>query len=425
MAGENRASGDNEGDWPTYRHDPARSGCADTEVPADLTPLWETNVGPRPTSPVVADGRVLVASSETYTVFALNEADGKRLWSYTAGSRVDTPPTAYRGLALFGSADGWVTCLRAADGELVWRRRVARDDSLMMNRGRLESVWPCHGSVLIRDGMAYLAAGRSSFLDGGIHVQAVDPFSGELLRQTRIDSIDPATGDMVEALLPYDMPPDALGALPDVLVGDDQAVYMRHLRFDPTTLDYRSAVEAGAEKKPRNQSPDVGRHLMSTAGLLDDAWFSQTYWTIDGKSQCKLLVFDPTTAYGVKPFPGAARHSRAIFKPGTQGYTLFANERPGHKARWSTKIPVRVTAMVVAGDTLFVAGTPDIVDPADPWAALEGRRGAAIWSISTENGRKQAEQDLAAAPVFDGMAAANGRLFVSTVDGAIRCFGEK
>lgn len=425
LAGENAASWDNEGDWPTYRHDPARSGCADTELPGDLAPLWETNVGGRPSSPVIADGRVLVASSETYTVSALNEADGKRLWSYTAGSRVDTPPTAYRGLALFGSADGWVTCLRATDGELVWRRRVAPDDSLMMNRGRLESVWPCHGSVLIRDGVAYLVAGRSSFLDGGIHVQAVAPFSGELLRQTRIDSIQPETGDMVEALLPYDMPPDALGALPDVLVGDDEAVYMRHLRFDPTTLDYRSAVQADAEKKPRNQSPAVGRHLMSTAGLLDDAWFSQTYWTIDGKAQCKLLVFDPTTAYGVKPFPGAARHSRAIFKPGTQGYTLFANQRPGHKARWSRKIPLRVTAMVAAGDTLFVAGTPDVVDPADPWAALEGRGGAVLWSISTSNGQQRAQRELASPPVFDGMAAAHGRLYVSTVDGALRCFGEE
>jgi hypothetical protein len=78
--------------------------------------------------------------------------------------------------------------------------------------------------------------------------------------------------------------------------------------------------------------------------------------------------------------------------------------------------------MVVAGSTLFVAGTPDVVDPEDPWAAFEGRKGGVLWAVSTADGKKLAEYSLDHPPVFDGMAAARGRLYISTTDGNVACF---
>jgi outer membrane protein assembly factor BamB len=405
--------------WPTYRHDAARSGCAGTAVARDLMPSWSSRIEGQVTSPVIADGQVFLASPDTHTVWALGANDGKRLWSFTGDGRIDTPPTVHGGLALFGSADGWVYCLRASDGELVWRLRAAPDDSRIVADDRLESPWPVHGSVLIQDGVVYFAAGRSSFLDGGIYVYAVNPETGEVLRQQRIDSLDPETEDMVECRLPYDMPPDTLGALPDVFVGDGSNVYMRHLKFDTTDLSYASAAMTKTAK--RGAYPATGGHLTSVAGLLDDNWFNQTYWTVDGKAHSKLLVFDDNAAFGVKPFPGNARHSRAIFRPGSKGYTLFANERPKHQTRWSIQIPVRIRAMVVAGSTLFVAGTPDVIDAEDPWSAIDGRKGGILCAISTADGKKLAEYPLKSPPVFDGIAAANGRLYISTIDGSVVC----
>ncbi len=422
---EARASGD----WPTYRHDAARSGHADTKLPDDLEPQWKIQLDGKPTSPVIAGGKVFVAVSDAHTMRAFDAADGTSLWSYTTGGRIDTPPTIYRGLALFGSADGCVYCLNAADGKLLWRRRAATDDSRILSHGQLESPWPVHGSVLVQDGVAYYAAGRSSFLDGGIIMQAVDPATGKLLQERRIDSLDPKTRYMVEARLPYDMPPESPGALPDVLVGDGTSVFMRHLQFDPADLSYRNSAEAMKTQKKRSMFRDVGGHLMSGAGLLDDCWFNQTYWTVDGKSQCKLLVFDDETAYGIKPFASNARHSRAIFRPGTEGYTLFSARRPNHSPGqgspdWSRKIPIRAMAMVVAGERLFVAGPPDVVIPDDPWAALDGRLGALLRTVSTVDGKRIGEVRLDAPPVFDGMAAADGRIYVSLADGQIICLGQ-
>ncbi len=77
--------------------------------------------------------------------------------------------------------------------------------------------------------------------------------------------------------------------------------------------------------------------------------------------------------------------------------------------------------MVLAGETLFVAGVPDVVDPADPLASLEGRKGAQLQAYSAADGRKLAEYQLTSPPVFDGLIAAAGRLYWSTTDGKVMC----
>ncbi|MFQ6130499.1 MAG: PQQ-binding-like beta-propeller repeat protein [Armatimonadota bacterium] len=105
--------------------------------------------------------------------------------------------------------------------------------------------------------------------------------------------------------------------------------------------------------------------------------------------------------------------------------------------RWAQATPFYVRAMVLAGDTLFIAGPPDLIDEEEVFtshgeretaaklreqaAALEGRKGALLWAVSAADGAKLAEYDLEAPPVWDGMAAANGRLYLSTVDGEVLC----
>ena len=78
--------------------------------------------------------------------------------------------------------------------------------------------------------------------------------------------------------------------------------------------------------------------------------------------------------------------------------------------------------MIVSAEHLFIAGEPDLVDPADPWAAFEGRKGGLLQVRSKETGKKLAEFVLPAAPVYDGIAAAENRLFVSLSNGHLACF---
>jgi outer membrane protein assembly factor BamB len=145
-----------------------RSGATKTQVNLPLSEKWQVNLGRELTSPVVAEGRIYTASKDTHTLYALDAEQGRKLWTFTAGGEVDSPPTVYRGLVIFGSADGRVYCLRASDGKLVWRFRAGPRDMRLISYGRLESVWPIHGNVLIDKDIVYFVAGRSTFLDGGL-----------------------------------------------------------------------------------------------------------------------------------------------------------------------------------------------------------------------------------------------------------------
>ena len=57
-----------EDDWPTYRHDGARTGTTRNRVPAALVKRWETKLGTRVSAPVIAAGKVFVADVDGHAV---------------------------------------------------------------------------------------------------------------------------------------------------------------------------------------------------------------------------------------------------------------------------------------------------------------------------------------------------------------------
>jgi len=80
---------------------------------------------------------------------------------------------------------------------------------------------------------------------------------------------------------------------------------------------------------------------------------------------------------------------------------------------------VRIRAMVKTRDVLFAAGPPDEYDADAPFDSFEGKRGAALVAVSPTKGEKLGEMKLDVPPVFDGMIAARGKLFVALRDGSI------
>jgi outer membrane protein assembly factor BamB len=424
-------------DWPTYRHDSLRSGSVGTTVPVKLGLKWDVGLTARLSPPVAAHGKVFVAEVDCHRVTCVNAADGDVLWTFTAGARVDSPPTFYHGLVIFGSTDGRVYCLRAGDGEPVWTFDAAPRDRLVTIHGQLESAWPVHGSVLVQNGVLYFSAGRSSYLDGGMHYFGLEPQTGKVLHQARVKSERPDV--QRESGLPYDME----GVRTDVLVGDGEDIYQFFVRFNPdlTRQDTPRITKLGDRR--------VSQHLMSNAGLLDRTWFDRSYWihgvrwpgfyfAYDAPKSGQILVFDEETTYGLHVFRHRSGHS-PVFTPGHGKYELFADEnanravlRPMEIGRekgtsftrrlmpkWSEEIPVRATGMVLAGDRLYLAGPPDVVPADDLTAALDGKLGARLWVVSAESGEKLEEYDLARLPA----SAASGHLYLSTRDGHLLCIG--
>ncbi len=429
---DSKSSIRNGEDWPIYRHDGERSGSTRSRVPAILKPLWKAQLQTVPSAPVIADNKVLVSDIHAHTICALDASDGSIVWEYVAGSRVDSPPTYYKGLVLFGSRDGWVHCLRASDGALAWRFRDL-PDKLIGAFGQLESAWPVCGSVLVKDDTAYFAAGRSSFLDGGIFIYALNPQTGRVKHSRQVyGPFDKGTGFPAT---------ENKGFKGDIFVTDGERLYLRHKAFAEDLTD-----------------TPAGPHVLPSAGFLDGIPQHRTYWTISqtggftGKTSVRppsgdILVMDGRDYYEVRGFPV---HRHSYFDPRVKGYKLFAGTLSGGAAstaegtkkgkrkgkaraasgsagRWSADIPLTGKAMVLADNVIFIAGTPVQFPPNEPAAKYEasykGELGGILWAASAADGKKLAQYKLDAAPAWDGMAAARGRLYISLKDRTIVCMG--
>ncbi len=403
------SSTDPANDWPTYRHDIRRSGATDVAVDTHLEIAWRADIGAKLSGLVVADGKVFLADVDSHTAHALEADDGKTVWSYTVGARVPSPPTFHDGLAIFGSADGQVYCLRASDGTLAWRFNAAPERRLLTAFGQLESPWPVPG-VLVHEGACWAAAGRSSYLDGGIHVYALEPATGKVLHEEIVYSPDAETGKIT----PESNGHTVAGLLNDIPSSDGKNVFIRQMNV--TSDDGANA-----------------QHLFTTAGFLDSSWFNRTFWKMGRAQTTGQMVLGDGVAYGVEPFTSRSRD--VLFQPGRGAYRLRCistsapiADRTARRGRpgaapllWDQPVGIRITAMVRAGDTIFAAGSPDVVDPADPHAAWEGRKGGVLGAFSAADGSLIAEFDLPAPPVWDGMAAAGGRLVLSLSDGTVVC----
>jgi outer membrane protein assembly factor BamB len=262
-------------DWPTYRHDAARSGYTNQPLLENLGQAWETTLGGRLSAVTIAGGKVFVAEVDAHTLVALDSASGKPLWHFVAGGRIDSPPTYWKGRVLFGGMDGYVYCLRAADGALLWRFLAAQTDRRHMALEQLESVWPVHGSVLVENGVVSCVAGRSVFLDGGLRFIRLDAATGKKLVETVYDKKDPETGrDLQERHKTLQMPV----GLNDILSSDGTYIYLRSQKIlaDGKRIEIGpvagSAIQQGAAQRGE------GAHVFAPMGFLDDTWFHRAYW---------------------------------------------------------------------------------------------------------------------------------------------------
>ncbi len=81
-------------------------------------------------------------------------------------------------------------------------------------------------------------------------------------------------------------------------------------------------------------------------------------------------------------------------------------------------------AMVLAQNALFVAG-PKMEAGKEAVEPDFRKPGPAVLTVfNPEDGERMAQYELDAQPVFDGMIATDGCLFVSLADGTVACWGE-
>jgi len=392
-------------EWPMFRHDAARSNCTAAQVAAGLKILWQAPVaapaeGPLAkawtsrltsiiTAPVMGEGLVVAAATHAGQVVAMDASTGQARWRFNAGARIDSPPTLDRGLCLFGAHDGYVYALRAEDGQLAWRVRVAPEERRMVAFGQVESVWPVVGTVLANENMVYACAGRTTESDGGVAVIALDSATG---RQLWAKVVGPGPQRQIDALML-----------------DGGRLVMRPACLDPNTGTTITA------------KPELG-FVSGLEGMIDGAWTRignrRSGDHNFGRVRGELFAWNENMVYGcqgvgrscfaisraklAEPLPPAPKGQRPLPPP----YAWQSPLPAGHQAE----------ALVLCANGLLLAARS-----CDP---KTNQGSAFLRLVSTTDGKKIAEHPLPVPAVYEGLALAGGRVYVSLQDGRLACLGD-
>src|SRR5437762_2691614 len=180
-------------DWPMWRYDASHTAASPQELPAELHLQWVRAYPPlKPAwpdhprmqfdaayDPIVAGKTLLVGSSRSDSVTALDTETGAEKWTFHTDGPVRFAPVAWEGRVYFASDDGYLYCVDAGKGTPVWKFRGGPSERKILGNERLISTWPARGAPVIADGTIYFAAGIWPFM--GIFLHALDARTGAVV----------------------------------------------------------------------------------------------------------------------------------------------------------------------------------------------------------------------------------------------------
>lgn len=173
-------------DWSMHRGGPGRAGMGGTRLGFPLHRIWhratgepvpawgpparrsywqrlehlEARVAEDHVHPVVLAGDAVFQGSTTDDqVRCLDAATGATRWVFRVDGPVRYAPVVADGRVFFGSDDGWVYAVDARTGGLAWRQRPGPRDWRIPGNGRVISSWPVRGGVVVDRGVVHATAG--------------------------------------------------------------------------------------------------------------------------------------------------------------------------------------------------------------------------------------------------------------------------
>ena len=387
-------------DWPTHRHDVARSARTSEQLmvarlhqvwvhrslqppqPAWAGPAkWDAYAGIRglrsmrnydPVFHVVAVGeRVYFGSSANGAVRCLDASNGAVRWSFFTDGPVRVAPTVSAGRVFFGSDDGFAYCLEAATGQLIWKFSPTakdRQDRLILHDGRFISLWPCRTGVLVDSRTAYFGCSLLPWKES--YLCAVDAATGQPQGPGHFVACQPSA------------------TLEGVLLASAKHLWAPQGRIAPQLFDRSTGKALGSLEGGGGCFVLLtdDEHILHGPG-------NKTGWITDSNAHSRAKVAS---------YP----RGNTMVVAGNSAYlltdrALSAIDRSSGRVRWR-RLNQYPYELILAGDLLLAGGT-------DTVAGFRASDGELLWHAPVE-GRAY------------GLAVANGALFVSTDEGAIHCF---
>jgi len=443
-------------DWPMWRHDAQRAAACEENLPSTLYLRWTREL-PRvvpawPNEPrlhfdtayelVIAGKRLFVASPNDGSIRAYDTATGTETWRFYTDGPARFAPAVWRGSVFAVSDDGFLYALDAATGKMLWRVNGAElPPRRHLGNNHLVSFRVARGGPVVADGVVYFAAGIWPTLS--VAVRAVDAATGKpvwtnsdcyWLPKVRIDH------NIIKdaALSPQGYLSINGGRL---LVPNGRSMPARFDRRTGKLLYYVQGYRRGA-----CQVTTMGRYaFVGRAAVVDVTTGREvgSKWAAAGKDAPQ--AFDPRKfdlfegpIFGYKFMPACSAWS--VLTPtrvyGLHRGTFYAYDltRPkiSEYARkqgnfdlkpwrwdlpelWRLNTPLRNKSLRC--DALIKAS-----------ARLYGAVGRTLFAVElpkNASGKAKFAWALKLESEPASLAAADGKLFVSTVEGRILCLGAK
>jgi hypothetical protein len=237
------------------------------------------------------------------------------------------------------------------------------------------------GSVLAHKGVAYVAAGRTPLADGGLHVSAVQVDTGKMVQHCVVESL-----------------------------GLNEWYARQGHDYDTVDLLAFDGEDTVALSRTRIKGNEVKVDADADGAFFQagGSWFPIGIWSYGvairrQREKRPLYAFLGDSLYGGEG-PVAYVAPAKCPAGGGREWNAF-RVLGGFKKKWSSSV-AKIAAIAVADKAVYVA---------DP--------GGALTVFSSADGKKLAERKLPGTPVWDGMAVAYGRLYVSLEDGSVVCLG--
>ena len=452
--------------WYTYNRDNARSAATTDAVGTPLVEAWVYQAPHRPapawSGPAKWDGwnkvielkdrmvfdkvfhvaavgdSVFFGSSIDDKVYCLDAVTGAPKWAYFTEGPVRLAPSVVNGRVYVGSDDGHVYCLDAETGKLIWKQRPGPKDRRIPGNGRMVSQWPVRSGVVVVEGMVYCCAGV--FPTEVVYLVAMDAEDGEIAWKTSIDDL-PAQGYMLASTnrlyvatgrarpVVFDRETGKRlfqvegggGGTYALLAGDS-------LLYGPGK---RGEISLFGEKVKDQLATFAGNHMIVTPGMS----YLHTDTKLSALDRAAYVEFTKQRKAAMRRRDEIARmlkKSREAQRAEPQGQSTEEQKQailtPEQTAALREELALKATeidelttamkgcakweapcdyplALIQTGTALFAGGI-------DAVAAFDPNNGAEIWQAKV-NGN-----------VY-GLAAANGRMYVSTDEGTIHCFASE
>ena len=444
-------------DWPAYRHDNARSGCTSESLATPLVqdwvyvpihpprPAWSPPAS-RPREGFVLRNRVdfddafqVVAvgdlvyfgSSADHKVYALDAATGEQRWSFFTGGPVRLAPTVWQDKVFLGSDDGFVYCLNADNGELIWKIRGGPTDEKLLGNGKMISRWPIRTGVLIDEEAAYFAAGI--FPHENVYLYSVRAEDRALIwKNDTISEQDAYQNDLspqgyLLAAGPQLFAPSGRSLPAAFSKTNGQMAF--HRKYGWRDEQAGGAIGGTYALLADDQIYAGGEyHLLALdqkTGRTGFAWFPGRRLTVEGNMAYLATGSEILAMDRLKYAEASKRRNSLEFRIKTlrtQLASAIGDKRNQLQDQLRTvekelsdyrrdnvtpavgwQVPSQSDAELIVTANLVIAGGQDRVD------ALARDSGELLWTAKV-NGKAC------------GLAAANGRLYVSTDAGKIYCF---